>query len=58
MPEFDEQLVVELLKPRLSTCGRFLAGEIESWLIYHQGSLIIGLSQSSPSLAHIAKSAP
>ena len=51
MPELDEQQVVELPKPRLSTCSRFLAGEIETWLIYHQGSLIIGLSQSAPSLA-------
>jgi hypothetical protein len=58
MPEFDEQQVVELPKPRLSTCSRFLAGEIETWLIYHQGSIIIGLSQSAPSLAQVAKSAP
>ena len=29
-----------------------------SRLIYHQGSLIIGLSQSAPSLAQVAKSAP
>ena len=30
--------------------SRFLAGETESWLIHHQGSLIIGLRQSAPSL--------
>jgi hypothetical protein len=58
MPEFDEQQVVELPKPCLSTCSRFLAGEIETWPIYHQGSLIIRLSQSAPSLAQVAKSAP
>ena len=58
MPDLDKQQVVERTKPRLSTCSRFLAGEIETWLIYHQGSLIIGLSQSAPSLAQVAKSAP